>query len=184
MPTFKLTAFLPLLVISLLIPALGFAQTETEVSRLKPEQYFDFWVGTWDLTWKASDGTIQRGTNHIEKILGGKVVMENFEAKTGRLKGYEGKSVSVYEKRTGTWKQTWVDNSSEYIDLVGKVDGNKRIFWTETTGPNGEKTLKRMVFYDITENSFTWDWESSTDNGDSWQLRWRIHYKRSDEASM
>jgi len=177
MSRFKLTAFLPLLVISLIIPISGFAQTD--ISQLKPEQYFDFWIGTWNLTWEASNGTTQTGTNHVEKILDGKVILENFKAESGQLKGYEGKSVSVYQKRTGNWKQTWVDSNNGYITLNGKIDGNKRIFWTEATVPNGEKKLKRMVFYDITKNSFTWDWESSTNNGNSWKLQWRIHYKRS-----
>lgn len=178
MSTLKLSAILPLLVSCLLMPKSVWGQTD--ISQLKPEQYFDFWVGSWDLTWKASDGKIGTGTNRIEKILDGKVILENFKAESGNLKGYEGKSVSVYETRTGNWKQTWVDNNSAYIDLTGKVEGNKRIFRTETTGPNGEKMLKRMVFYDITDNSFTWDWESSSDNGNSWELQWRIHYKRSD----
>jgi len=100
------------------------------------------------------------------------------------MKGYKGKSMSVYEKRSGTWRQTWVDNSNEYIDLIGKIDGNKRIFMTAATDSSGHKMLKRMVFYDITPNSFTWDWESSSDSGTTWNLQWRIHYKRRDATSM
>ena len=85
MSGFKLTTFLPLLVISLFIPVSCFGQTD--IDQLKPEQYFDFWVGTWDLTWEASDGTSETGTNHIEKILDGKVIQENFKAESGQLKG-------------------------------------------------------------------------------------------------
>ena len=35
-----------------------------------------------------------------------------------------------------------------------------------------------MVFYDIGENSLTWDWESSLDGGETWKLQWRIFYIR------
>ncbi len=41
----------------------------------------DFWVGTWNATWPASPGTpAGKATNRVEKILGGCVVSENFEA--------------------------------------------------------------------------------------------------------
>lgn len=159
-----------------LIPAIGFAQTD--LTQLEPEAYFDFWVGTWDLTWEAPDGSIETGTNHIEKILDGNVIQENFSAVSGRFKGYEGKSFSVYHEQTGTWRQTWVDSNSGYIDLTGTFEDNKRMFVTKTPASGGGTMLRRMVFYDITKNSFTWDWESSTDNGKTWKLQWRIHYKR------
>lgn len=153
-------------------------KAQVELDQLEPEEYFDFWVGTWELTWKAPDGTEETGTNTIEKILDDNVILENFEAHSGQFAGYKGKSFSVYQKITGTWRQTWVDNSSEYIDLNGTFKGNKRIFITEGPGPDGNTVLKRMVFYNITENSFTWDWESSSDDGKTWKLLWRIHYKR------
>ncbi|MDR8391286.1 DUF1579 domain-containing protein [Aliifodinibius sp. S!AR15-10] len=151
---------------------------QTELSKLEPEEYFDFWVGHWDLTWEAPDGTTETGSNRIEKILDGNVLLENFRSESGRFKGYEGKSFSVYHKTTGKWRQTWVDDSNEYIDLTGKFEGNKRIFVTEGPGPGGKNQLKRMVFYNITDSSFTWDWESSVDDGKTWKLMWRIHYRR------
>lgn len=168
--------------LTLIIPITSRAQTD--ITELSPEQYFDFWVGSWDLSWKTSDGTIETGTNHIEKILDGSVIQENFEATSGRMKGYKGKSVSIYEKRSNMWRQTWVDNQGSYIDLTGKIDGNKRIFMTKTTDSDGNNVLKRMIFYDINPDSFTWDWESSADNGKTWTLQWRIQYKRQNNSSM
>ena len=161
----------------LVFPMLIYGQTESE--KLSPEEYFDFWVGDWDLTWEAPDGTIEKGSNKVEKILNGMVILENFKALTGRFKGYEGKSFSVLRKQSGTWRQTWVDSNQGYIDLSGALDGNKRIFQTESPGPGGKMMKKRMVYYDITNDGFTWDWETSIDDGKTWKLQWRIHYKRS-----
>ena len=162
-----------------LISIPGIAVAQPDLKDLEPEHYFDFWIGTWDLEWEAPDGTVETGTNHIEKILGGNVIKENFRAETGRFEGYEGKSFSVYQTRTKTWRQTWVDSQSGYIDLEGQFEGNKRIFITEDTGPDGNPVLKRMMFYDITSDSLTWDWELSVDDGKTWELQWRIHYTRS-----
>jgi len=154
------------------------SHAQTNLSELNPEEYFDFWVGTWELTWEDAGGSTAYGSNHIEKVLDSKVIKENFKALSGSYKGFAGKSFSVYNPRTGKWKQTWVDNNGGYLDFIGTFDGNKRIFKREGVNPEGEKILQRMVFYDITENSFTWDWEISQDNGHSWQLRWQIFYVR------
>jgi len=151
---------------------------QMEIDELNPEEYFDFWVGTWELTWEDADGTTARGTNHIERVLDGKVIKENFEAHSGAYKGFTGKSYSVYNPRSGEWKQTWVDNSSGYLNFTGEFDGNKRIFKRKGINPQGKELLQRMVFNQITENSLTWDWEISENGGDSWQLRWRIFYER------
>lgn len=169
------TFFLLLSVWMILTP---FSYAQTSHNELKPEQYFDFWVGTWDLSWEDFDGTIARGTNHIERILDGKVIEEKFEAYSGTYEGFKGMSYSVYNPRTGEWKQTWVDNNSGYLDFTGEFDGKKRIFKRKGVNPQGKEILQRMVFYDITDNSLTWDWEISEDAGETWQLRWRIFYER------
>ncbi len=153
---------------------------KTDLNELEPESYFDFWLGKWDLTWKDSDGTVARGTNHIEKILNGKVIKENFEAHSGDYEGFTGKSYSVYNANIREWKQTWVDNQGGYLDFTGKFEGNKRIFIRKGENQEGEQILQRMVFYDITADSLTWDWEMSEDDGETWQPQWRINYKRAD----
>jgi hypothetical protein len=150
------------------------------LSELEPEAYFDFWLGTWELTWKDADGTEAKGTNHIERVLDGKVIKENFEAVSGAYEGFVGKSYSVYNPNTREWKQTWVDNQGGYLDFTGKFEEDKRIFIREGVNQNGEAILQRMVFYDITKDSLTWVWEISEDDGKTWQLRWRIHYQRAD----
>ncbi len=154
-------------------------RAQTDVSDLKPEEYFDFWVGEWELSWTDQQGNAGAGINTIEKILDGVVIQENFEAAEGRLEGYKGRSMSVYNPQQQSWHQAWVDNQGGYIDLKGSIDGNKRIFQTgERTLPNGSTIISRMVFYDIKQDSFTWDWESSQDGGETWNLSWRIFYKR------
>lgn len=154
------------------------ALAQTSLSKLEPAEYFDFWLGKWDLTWQASDGSTETGTNTIERILNDKVIKENFEATSGQLAGFIGKSYSVYNANTNEWKQTWVDNNGGYWDFVGKFEGDKRIFIRQGHNANGNPIMQRMVFYDITKNSFTWDWEKSTDNGATWQLQWKIAYRR------
>lgn len=137
----------------------------------------DFWVGTWDLVWEGG-----KGKNVIEKKLGGRVIQENFEALEGNFKGYLGTSISTFSPADGKWHQAWADSNGGYIDLIGIMDGDNRIFQMTSPRqlPNGSMIISRMRFYNITEDSFTWDWEASADEGKSWKLNWRIEYTRAE----
>lgn len=149
-------------------------------STLAPETLFDFWIGEWDLTWKDAEGNTQKGNNRIVKVLDDQVIQENFEAfsSSAEASPLKGMSLSVYNPQTERWHQAWTDNQGGYFNFIGKVEGKQRIFFTTITNQDGEAIHLRMVFRDIAENSFIWDWESSRDEGGTWKLNWQIHYQR------
>jgi len=35
-----------------------------------------------------------------------------------------------------------------------------------------------MVFRDVAADAFLWVWEASADDGNTWQSRWEIDYRR------
>ncbi len=148
----------------------------------KPEDDYDFWVGKWKVSWEEAQGKLGSGTNHITKILDQTVIQEHFEILEGQSKGFKGTSISVYNPNSQQWKQAWADNQGAYYDFTGKKDGDRRIFQTAVVEQaDGKRFTQRMVFYDIQEDSLTWDWESSSDGGKNWKLNWRIHYERMKE---
>jgi len=136
-----------------------------------PETHLDFWIGKWTCRWQDN-----HGTNEVEKILGGKVVQENFDGHPSAP--FLGKSWSVYAPKLGGWRQTWVDDQGNYWNFVGRVDGERFIFATEDITPKGDAVHLRMVFYDIEADTFKWDWERSDDEGETWKLAWQLHYTR------
>ena len=137
---------------------------------------FDFWLGNWDLEWKGPKGEIQRGTNEIKRILGGCVVEESFNG--GPDLPLRGRSYSMFDRNSGTWKQTWVDNQGAYLDFTGGMSGGKMILSREFKDKQGNVRMQRMVFFDIKKDSLEWNWENSTDGGKTWNLAWHISYKR------
>ncbi len=143
-----------------------------------PEQrQLDFWVGEWALTWPGNKAReVQHGTNSIRRVLENCVVEENFSGETDMH--LRGKSVSIFDTRTGKWKQTWVDNEGGYLDFVGEFKDGQMILSREVALPNGTRTSQRMVFRNIGADEFDWSWESSSDGGKTWQVVWPIHYKR------
>lgn len=144
----------------------------------KTDTFFDFWLGTWKVTWDEGNDKIGIGTNEIIKILDGKVIRENFQVTGGGNSGFKGTSISVYQPNFNRWKQAWADNQGGYFDFVGEIDGDKRILKTQPATINGKNVISRMVFKNIKKDSFTWDWQRSYDDGKTWEQLWRIDYKR------
>lgn len=133
---------------------------------------FDFWLGEWNLTW-ADTG---RGTNHITKDFDGCVVREDFS--TAGEQPYRGSSASVFDTKSGKWKQTWVDIAGGYLDFVGGWEGDKMVLSRTAFDTSGNAFLQRMVWFNITNDAFDWNWEKSTDDGEIWNVVWAIKYER------
>jgi len=143
---------------------------------------FDFWLGEWELSWPAEQsggvtGQTGRGTNRIEKIMGDCTVQENFSFADG---SYQGKSWSVYNPRSGVWQQTWVDNGGAYLLFKGGFENEQVELRTEPREQDGKTLVNRMVFSNISETGFNWDWQRSEDGGESWSDLWNIIYTRKD----
>jgi hypothetical protein len=139
---------------------------------------YDFWLGKWDANWKNADGSTGSGSNHVYKVLEGTVIEENFKITEGAQAGFLGMSISVYDPNRKIWHQGWADNEGGYFDFIGEVIGEKKIFKTKMVERDGNKIIQRMVFYDIKEDSFSWDWQATRDGGENWDLQWRIKYTK------
>jgi hypothetical protein len=133
-----------------------------------PDSQFDFWLGDWNVTW-GEDG---KGTNHIVRILDGKIIQENFSAPD-----LQGISVSVYDPERKLWCQTWVDSNGTYLDFTGNFENGKMILNRDAI-VRGEACKQRMVWYNIQANGFVWNWERSDDDGQTWRTLWQIRYQR------
>ncbi|MGX1927984.1 hypothetical protein [Flagellimonas sp. 2504JD4-2] len=159
----------------------AFAQIELPKEK---ENYFDFWVGKWDATWDEGDGVTGKGINIVTATLDGKSIHENFVVTEGSQQGFKGTSISMYVPFLNQWKQNWNDNSQGYYDLTGEFEGKKRIFKTKPIKIKEKEVTFRMVFHDIKEDSFTWDWQASLDDGETWRMNWQIFYTRIKEDKI
>lgn len=128
---------------------------------------FDFWLGEWDVYWGD-----KHGTNHIERILDGAVIQENFEGD-----GLVGISVSTLSKEDNRWHQTWVDNTGSYLDFSGEFKDEKMVLIRDGI-VEGKRVKQRMVWHNITDATFLWNWERSDDGGATWREMWKLEYKR------
>ncbi len=128
----------------------------------------DFWVGDWKLKWDGGEGA-----NHITKDYEGCVIEEHFDGQPAMH--LQGHSVSIYAH--GQWRQNWVDNEGSYFDLTGGPEADGR-FVLKNVRLDDKAPYLRMVFEDIKPDSLTWHWQSSDDQGKTWNDRWVIEYTR------
>lgn len=146
------------------------------VSQELNKNSFDFWLGNWEATWQNSEGETISGTNVISKVLDGNVIKENFEDPTNKFNGL---SISMYNSRTNEWNQTWVDNQGGHYLFTGVIENGNPVFKTKMIKKEGFLIGRKMVFKDISKNTFSWQWLGTKDNGKHWDVLWEITYTRS-----
>jgi hypothetical protein len=132
---------------------------------------FDFWIGDWDVYTPQKQ---LAGTNSIQKILGGCVLLENWEGSMGG----SGKSMNWYNVQAGYWQQTWVaSGASQQEYRNGRLDGTTLRFLGERTTPQGKLDL-RLSFTPLAPNRVRQQAENSTDGGATWTTVYDFLYIR------
>jgi hypothetical protein len=134
---------------------------------------FDFWLGSWVAAW-GEDGA--HGRNVITKAYDGKVVEERFDGRPGAE--FQGMSVNVYDEPRERWLQTWVGDAGNYFALEGAMRNGEMVLLCDRHTDENQSVTFRMRFHDIEADAFTWSWERSIDGGKTFDLAWRIDYRR------
>lgn len=123
---------------------------------------FDFWVGDWDVT--LPDGK-PAGTNHIEKILAGCVVFENWNSASSP---FAGKSFNTYDPVNGNWNQVWVDTGGSTIHFSGRRKDNVMDMTGSQTTAAGSMYF-RMSYTLNADGTVRQLWQQSAD-----QKQWKV----------
>ena len=140
---------------------------------------FDFWIGDWDVT--STGDTIQRGTSHIAREMGGCVIWENWSSAGSP---YFGKSYNTYNVNLHRWEQYWVDNSAGAIFFYGNLKDGIMDYWTDDVPqPNGQKLRRHLQFFNLSPDTVRQFSQGSTDGGKTWNVEYDFTYHRHDSKS-
>lgn len=126
--------------------------------------------------WKVEtpDGQLA-GHNQIEKILDGCALLENW---TGNGVS-RGKSLNYYDASVMKWKQKWIDNNGQSLELEGHLVDNTIVFTGLTGNADSEtSTLQEMTIEKISENEVHQIWKQSNDRGQNWTIVFDGRYLR------
>jgi hypothetical protein len=143
-----------------------------------PGAGFDFWIGTWALSWEGG-----HGTNRIRRILGGCVIEEQFVGHMNDSTVYRGRSYTVYDASAGVWKQTWVDDRGGYLDFTQDTaaaakEADARMILSRAGGSDASPMHFRMVWRDVEGDRLTWHWQRRYAADTTWTTLWAITYQR------
>ena len=127
---------------------------------------FNFWTGSWTVTNPAGKVI---GENHIEPMLGGCVLLENWRDALGR----EGKSWNYWHATSKRWKQHWIDASGSVTGYTGAPTPHGMRFEAEDPG-----IVRVMTFTRRDDGSVEQKIEVSRDGRKSWTTGFVGIYRR------
>ena len=123
---------------------------------------FDFWIGDWDV---ANAAGKPAGTSHVERLLGGCVIMEHW---TGANGPYAGKSFNTFNPADGKWTQHWVDSTGASILMTGAFEGGRLVYQRDFVRRDGAAVKSRMTFVNLESGKVRQLVEQSADGGQTW----------------
>lgn len=125
---------------------------------------FDFWIGRWNVTEHGKPA----GTSHIEQILDGCALLENWSG----AQGGAGKSLNFYDPADGLWHQTWVDQSGSVLNLAGSFkDGAMRLEGRRPASKQQPALRHRITWTPKGGGKVRQLWESSPVDQDDWRVQ-------------
>ena len=131
---------------------------------------FDFWVGEWEVFNPAGQ---KAGTNSVQLFSNGCGLMENWTGGGGS----NGKSINFYDAGTNKWYQSWIGSGGGALRYAGTFRDGAMRFEGETVA-NGKKTLQKLTFTKIDENTVRQLAEISADDGKTWTISYDFKYVR------
>ncbi len=133
---------------------------------------FDFWTGAWNVEETGAPGkTI--ASSREEKIVGGCVLLENYEEPDG----YSGKSVNFFDPLLAKWRQTWIDSAGNVSEFSGELRDGAMRFEGESHTASGKRVYRRLTFTPLPGGSVRQASEASPD-GRTWKVNYDYTYVR------
>jgi tetratricopeptide (TPR) repeat protein len=128
---------------------------------------FDFWLGQWEVYTDINKTSAIAGTNKIEKMHDGCLLMENWVSAAGN----PGTSMNYYDGTINKWVQHWVSTGGIVINLEGCLEKESMVL-------TGEIYYQKINGANLRELRGTWTpmdngvvrqfFEESIDNGKTW----------------
>jgi tetratricopeptide (TPR) repeat protein len=129
---------------------------------IKLYRAFDFWVGDWDVFGPKGK---QVGTNKIERLEGGHLILENWT----NSQGVTGKSMNFVDPVDKRWKQVWIAQNGWVVRYDGEFKDGAMRFQGTSVLKDGKKEHSRATFTPLPEGRVRQVLERSSD-GERWSI--------------
>lgn len=156
--------------LALAAPTTAVAQETAAPCNSAEYRQFDFWLGEWEVSNPGGDVV---GTNTITTVSDGCGLREQWEGAGGGV----GESLNAYDRRTGSWHQTWVGGQGLVLRLDGGLRDGAMVLEGELIGEEGV-VLQRITWTPSSDGSVRQHWETSDDGGTSWTTAFHGTYRK------
>lgn len=133
----------------------------------------DFWVGRWDVQINGQSA----GTNVIERLEEGCLIMENWSGRGGS----SGKSMNFFNPATNKWRQTYISNNEAIWEMSGEYKDGVMFYEGEMFPPRGAPVMVRVKFFNLSPDRIRHTEDDSNDGGKTWTNVWDATYVRKQE---
>ena len=134
----------------------------------------DFWVGHWDVQLNGQSA----GTNVIERLEEGCLIMENWSGRAGLT----GRSMNFFNPVTNKWRQTYIGSNEAIWEMSGEYKHGVMLYEGEMFAPGSAPVMVRVKFYNLSPDRVRHTEDDSTDGGKTWTNVWDAIYVRKKEA--
>ncbi len=136
-------------------------------------------IGSWEIIHRtiADDGSVseREGQWHFAWILGGRGVQDVLFA-NGAPAGARNTALRCYDESIEAWRVTAMQSiGGEFVSLIAR--GAEGQIVQEGAAHDGS-SRERWTFSEISDESFLWRGESSTDGGRTWKLHQEMRARR------
>lgn len=141
---------------------------------------FDFWIGEWDVVGGVGspmEGKRQ-GHNTIARAAAGCALTEHWRGASG----LEGHSLNAWDATASRWRQFWVGGDGLVLRLEGGLQDRSMLMHGELPTAGGKRQRQRIRWTPQPDGSVVQRWDTSDDDGASWQASFVGHYRRADPA--
>ncbi|MBI3283555.1 MAG: hypothetical protein HYZ65_01705 [Burkholderiales bacterium] len=153
---------------------------------------FDFLLGRWRVENCRLRHRLQdnhewenfEATQHNQALPGGIGNYDDFIAASWRP-GFTGMSLRLFNPHARLWSIYWLDNLSGGLNasgqllppVLGKFENGIGIFEADDE-LDGRAIRVRYTWSDIKPDSACWEQAMSADGGQSWEMNWRMRFRR------
>ena len=143
-----------------------------ETCKASAYRQFDFWLGDWEVFGLKGKKV---GESRISLVNKGCTVAEHWTNSSGG----EGHSYNAYDGFSRRWHQFWSDDQGGILSLIGGLQGDSMVL--EGERPNlsdGKPQKQRITWTPKADGGVRQHWETSDDNGATWQTSFDGSYRK------
>jgi hypothetical protein len=154
---------------------------------------FDALIGSWQVLNRRKKGNYFlpnqpcgeaaeweefEGRDRFESELGGRAIVEHWEALLPSGERALGYSVKAYEPATHQWLIVWIDNRNplDFRPLVGTFAEGVGTFFQVIETPDGQPLHVRYTWDELTTTTARWQQAFSFNGGQHWETNWVMQF--------